>query len=228
METPAAPLIDVRSRIESFIDPHAPKGQTLAEALLPHSSLPATVGLVAAGVAVMALGAVLRLPAWGFSPLHLLAVLFVGAALGSRLGAIAAVVYLVSGILLPVLPGAHRLLEVIGGVSYAQLALGYLLGLIAAAFVAGWLAERRSWDRSFKMAGLLAAVGTLVAFVPGFLWLSIYLFVERSSRGIFDFDILPSIPIMVLTVVVLTAGLPYAWKWVESQRARRVAVPAST
>ncbi len=73
-----------------------------------------------------------------------LAVLLVGALLGSRRGALSVLAYLAEGAMgLPVFAGGGAgILWLLGPTG------GYLFGFIAAAFVTGWLAER-GWDRRF-------------------------------------------------------------------------------
>ena len=98
-----------------------------------------------------------------------LVVLLTAAALGSRLGAAAQLAYLAAGIAgLPVFapsvtlpPGALRLFGPTGG---------YLLAYPVAAFVTGWLAERR-WDRRYLTAAAAMIAGLLIIFAGGVLWL---------------------------------------------------------
>ncbi|MBN1104639.1 MAG: biotin transporter BioY, partial [Deltaproteobacteria bacterium] len=96
-------------------------------------------------------------------------VLFVGAGLlGSRLGALSQVIYLLLGIMgLPVFAGGKAGLGVLFGPTG-----GYLIGFVAGAFVVGLLVEMRKgpgfpWY-AFSMAG-----GTLVVYLLGVLQLSL-------------------------------------------------------
>ncbi len=77
-----------------------------------------------------------------FSPVPItgqtMAVLLVGALLGSRRGALAVLAYIAEGLAgLPVFAGgAAGLARLFGPTG------GYLVGFVAAAFLVGWLAER--------------------------------------------------------------------------------------
>jgi len=140
-------------------------------------------------------------------------VLLAGAALGSRLGAAAQMAYLAAGlaglqvfapsVILP--PGAARLLGPTGG---------YLLAYPAAAFVAGFLAER-GWDRSFlrSVAAMLAGLGVIYA--GGLTWMLAY-------TGSFEAAVLQGIaPFLVADVaktVMAAMLLPQAWRFLSSDK----------
>ena len=119
---------------------------TLAEVFVPRSDRVATTAIIGASVIAISLLAQVRIgPIW----LQPLAVLLIGAILGSRGGGLAAAIYVALGILgLPVFgPGISAWTNVDYRAPYARYGLGYLVGLTAAAFAVGWLTERRSWDR---------------------------------------------------------------------------------
>ncbi|MBA3638562.1 MAG: biotin transporter BioY [Acidobacteria bacterium] len=99
-------------------------------------------------------------------------VLHGGAALGSRLGMAAQVLYLLAGLsglpvfaASPVLPqGPLRLLGPTGG---------YLLSYPFAAFLTGYLAER-GFDRRYSTSVLAMAAGLVVIFAFGVPWLAMF------------------------------------------------------
>jgi biotin transport system substrate-specific component len=93
------------------------------------------------------------------------AVLLVGMALGSRLGALAVLAYCLEGIYLPVFAEARTWAH-----PFTLYTAGYLFGFIGAAYVAGFLAER-GWDRSVIGTALAMLIGNAVIYVPGMLWL---------------------------------------------------------
>jgi len=99
-----------------------------------------------------------RLP-WTPVPLTMqpLAVFLVGAALGSRRGALAMLMYLAEGAAgLPFFAG--------GAAGFAHLlgpTGGYLIGFVPTAFVIGFCAERR-WDRTPWRAFAAMTLGSLV------------------------------------------------------------------
>ena len=136
-------------------------------------------------------------------------VLIGAAALGSRLGALAQVFYLMLGIAgLPVfafspeLPqGVARLMGPTGG---------YLLAYPLAAFVTGLLAER-GLDRHYLSSILAMGVGLSVVFAGGVLWIARLAGIDAAlSMGLYPF-------IIVDVVKVVAAGLvlPTAWKFLR-------------
>ncbi len=163
------------------------------------------VGLVLAGSLVVALSAQLqyRLP---FTPVPItgqtLGVLLVGAALGSRRGALALLAYLSEGAAgLPVFAG--------GGFGLAWLVgptAGYLWGLPLAAWVVGRLAER-GWDRGPAKAAAGMVIGNLSIYLVGLPWLAAFVGVERVLFA----GLLPFVPGDLIKVALAAAALPTAW-----------------
>jgi biotin transport system substrate-specific component len=168
-------------------------------------------GAVTLAVIVTAAAAQVSVPL-PFTPVPLvltpLAVLVSAAALGSRLGTVAQVMYLVAGIAgLPVFapstqlpPGALRLFGPTGG---------YLMAYPAAAFITGYLAER-GWDRRFWTSFAAMLAGLVVIFAGGVSWLAVsvtHSLALATTAGLRWF--------IVLDVLKLLAGamiLPQAWK----------------
>lgn len=134
--------------------------------ILPRSRA-ITVFLVVAFAALTAILAQVRVPLW-FTPVpftgQTLAVLASGLVLGWKRGALSQLLYVAVGAVgFPVFQGGN------GGWSYvAGPTLGYLIGFIVAAMVAGWVARS---IRS-KAAGWIGAIaGTAVVYVFGVAWL---------------------------------------------------------
>jgi biotin transporter BioY len=188
---------------------------TLAQVFVPRSDSVATTVVIGASVIAISILAQVRIgPIW----LQPLVVLLTGASLGSRGGVLAAALYVALGVLgLPVFgPGVNAWTTVNFRAPYVRYALGYLVGLTAAAFAVGWLTERRSWDRHRASAARLALVGIVLMYVPGVIWLEVAALLMRETRG--PAGVLPSIPMLVITVAVLAFGLPRAWAWVEAMQ----------
>ena len=182
---------------------------------MPRSDRVATTAVIGASVIAISLLAQVRIgPIW----LQPLAVLLTGAILGSRGGGLAAIIYVALGILgLPVFgPGVSAWTDVDYRAPYVRYALGYLVGLTAAAFAVGWLTERRSWDRHRASAARLALVGIVLIYLPGVIWLEVAALLMRETRG--PAGVLPSIPMLVITVAVLAFGLPRAWAGVAAMQ----------
>ncbi|WP_299520294.1 biotin transporter BioY [uncultured Serinicoccus sp.] len=139
---------------------HAPS-LVLADRLLPRRGVLTDIGLVAGGVVVVSLLALVELRI-GPVPItgQTLGVMLVGSALGMRRGAAALTTYMLAG-----LAGAPIFAGGAGGPAYllAQ-SFGFIIGFVAAAAIAGWAAER-AWDRHVG----LAMVGFLLATAAPFL-----------------------------------------------------------
>jgi biotin transport system substrate-specific component len=138
-------------------------------------------------------------------------VLLGGAALGSRLGMCAQVLYLLAGIAgLPVfaasavLPqGAFRLLGPTGG---------YLMSYPFAACLTGLLAER-GLDRRYLTSVLAMAAGLAVVFTFGVLWLA--WFARPAAAGLdqaLRAGLYPFIPADIVKIFAAAAVMPALWK----------------
>jgi biotin transport system substrate-specific component len=141
-------------------------------------------------------------------------VLLSGLVLGPRLGAMSQILYLAAGIAgLPVFaaspilaPGAWRLLGPTGG---------YLLSYPLAAFVAGALA-RRGFDRRYLTSILAMALGLVVVYACGTLWLA-YASVGGSAVGLASALATGLAPFVVADIVKLAAAagiVPGLWRLV--------------
>lgn len=163
--------------------------------------------LVLTGSLLVALCAKIQLPALPVPfTLQPFAVLLVGAALGSRRGALAMIAYLLEGAVgLPVfaLPGA-------GPATFVGPTAGYLLAFPAAAFVVGSLAQR-GWDRRFPTAVAALAAGEVVILASGFAWLALFVGVDRA----FVTGVAPFLPGDFLKVLLAAVALPAAWRWLR-------------
>jgi len=140
-----------------------------------------------------------------------LVVLVGAAALGSRLGALAQILYLMAGVAgLPVfafspeLPqGLLRLLGPTGG---------YLMAYPLAAFATGWLSER-GFDRRYVTSILAMAVGLSVIFAGGVAWIAQGAGLSVAlATGLYPF-------VVVDIVKVVAAGLvlPTAWTFLRNE-----------
>src|SRR5688500_13936582 len=102
-------------------------------------------------------------------------VLLVGGALGLRRGALALLLYLVMGLLLPVYApggatGIERFVTQDGGRWVLGATGGYLVGFVFAAGLVGWLAEL-GWDRRIIGALGAMALGNVLIYAFGAGWL---------------------------------------------------------
>jgi biotin transport system substrate-specific component len=150
-----------------------------------------------------------------FTPVPLtlqpMVVLLGGAALGSRLGMAAQIVYLAAGLAgLPVFapspvlpPGPLRLLGPTGG---------YLMSYPFAAFLTGFLAER-GFDRRYLTSVLAMAAGLTLVFAFGVSWLAWFArpagvgLAAALQGGLYAF-----LPVDIYKILVASAILPAVWK----------------
>jgi biotin transport system substrate-specific component len=182
------------------------KNETLLGVALAPLDLVRQVGLVIGFSLLTALAAQIVIPI-GPIPItgQTFAVLLTGALLGSRLGAIAIITYLIEGALgLPFFSGGHAgLLHLMGPSG------GYLIAFPAAAFITGAFAEH-GWDRRFLTAAAAMAVGSIVIMLSGWAWYSL---VMRTSPAITLFDtVLKFIPGDIIKITLAAAVLPSGWK----------------
>ena len=130
-------------------------------------------------------------------------------ALGSRLGMTSQCLYLALGVAglpvfaaSPILPqGVGRLIGPTGG---------YLMAYPAAAFVAGWLAER-GFDRRYLTAVAAMACGLAMIFASGVTWLAVYVQPGRGPAAALAAGLYPFIAADVLKLLIAAAVMPRIW-----------------
>ena len=188
------------------------KSETLLGVALAPLDVVRQVGLVIGFSLLTALAAQIVIPV-GTIPItgQTFAVLLTGALLGSRLGALAMIAYLIEGASgLPFFSGGHfGLLHVMGPTG------GYLIAFPAAAFITGAFAEH-GWDRRFLTAAAAMAVGSIVIMLSGWAWFSI---VMSTSPLLTLFDtVLKFIPGDIIKITLAAAVLPSGWKLVGKKQ----------
>jgi len=182
------------------------KNETLLEVALAPLDLVKQVGLVVGFSLLTALAAQVVIPI-GPIPItgQTFAVLLTGALLGSRLGAITMIVYLLEGAIgLPFFSGGTAgLLHLMGPTG------GYLIAFPAAAFVTGAFAEHE-WDRRFFSAAAAMAIGSIIIMLAGWMWFSLMM---KTSPVLTVFDtVLKFIPGDIIKICLAAAVLPSGWK----------------
>jgi len=169
------------------------------------------VALVAGGTLFVALSALVQIPL-PFTPVPLslqtFAVLLVGAALGSRRGAASMALYLLAGV-----AGVPWFSQHQSGWAFAS--FGYVVGFVAAAWLAGRLAEAGADRQVLKSAGLLV-VGNVVVYAFGVTGL-------MASTGMslgtgLTKGVAPFLVGDLIKIAVAAALLPAAWKLVGARR----------
>jgi biotin transport system substrate-specific component len=138
--------------------------------------------------------------------LQTLGVFLIGAAFGSRRGAITMLTYLAEGA--AVLPffagGAGGFAHLVGPTG------GYLIGFVAAAFVIGWLAER-GLDRNPLTAFAAIAAGAALLFACGLAQLAF--FVPRET--LLSVGLYPFLPGSLLKMAAAALALSGLWALLE-------------
>ena len=138
------------------------------------------------------------------------AVLVVGMAYGSRLGAATLALYLAEGAVgLPVFANFSAGYGVLIGTTG-----GYLAGFVLAAGLTGYLAER-GWDRSVLQTGLAMVAGNLVIYMLGLLWLGT---VVGWDKPLLEWGLYPFLIGDLLKVILAAICLPLAWRLVSRLR----------
>jgi len=162
--------------------------------------------VVVAGSLLVALSARVAFPL-PFSPVPVtaqtLAVLLVGALLGSVRGGISMLLYLAQGMAgLPVFAAGGA------GVAYFLGPTGgYLLGFVAGAALTGLLAER-GWDRRIGTTLAAMLLGTAAIYAAGLTWLALF----TRADNVLTVGLYPFIPGAVVKIVAAALLLPLGWK----------------
>lgn len=184
---------------------------TIVDRVLPRS-LATDIALIALGAAATAVSAQLVIPA---SPVpftfQTMAVLLVGATLGSVRGALSMLLYLAVGILgVPVFSDARHGIEVVFGATG-----GFLLGFVAAAAVIGALAERKWSSHVVKMFASYV-ISTAIVYAFGIPVLGAVAFSgDLSAAAILMSNYLIWDALKAIAAALI---LPIAWKGVQAIR----------
>jgi biotin transport system substrate-specific component len=142
------------------------------------------------------------------------AVLLTGALLGSRLGAMAMIIYLAEGAVgLPFFYGGH------GGVGHLLGQTGgYLVAFPAAAFITGAFAEN-GWDKRFLTAVAAMAVGSIVILLTGWIWFSAL--TNTTLPVAFKISVAPHIAGDLIKVLLAAAALPTGWALLKRKASQK-------
>jgi biotin transporter BioY len=158
-----------------------------------------------------------------------LAVLLAGAALGSRRGASAMVLYAVGGSQLNMFAGGSDavfhwqagssgyILGITSGSSgliWDLASGGYIVGFIPAAFLVGFLCER-GWDtKSWIMIAMLA--GNVIVYIPGLIQLSFFV----PDSKVMEYGLYPFIAGDMIKLYIAAISVPTAWGFLNLAQER--------
>ena len=140
-------------------------------------------------------------------------VLLTGALLGSRMGAMAMIVYLAEGAVgLPFFSSGQ------GGIGHLLgQSGGYLMAFPAGAFISGAFAEN-GWDKRFWTAAVAMAVGSIIILLAGMAWFS--LLTHTSPLAAFLIN-LKYIPGDIIKILLAAAVLPTGWALLKRKASQK-------
>ncbi|HWM33985.1 MAG TPA: biotin transporter BioY [Pseudolysinimonas sp.] len=184
--------------------PAAPRRLVLADRVIPRHVV-TDITLVVLGAALVGGFAQLYVPLWPVPVTgQTLAVLLVGAALGSVRGSLAMIVYAIAGIVgVPWFSESGSGWNVVAGPTG-----GYIVGFIFSAFLVGWLSERQ-WDRRLLKAAATFLGGTVVVFAIGLPWLAVVLGLNLQQT--LEGGLYPFIIGGLIKAAIAAGLLPLAW-----------------
>jgi biotin transport system substrate-specific component len=198
----------------AYQQPTMPADTLLGAALYP-VDWTRSVSIVVAFSLLVALSAQVVIPI-GPVPItgQSFAVLLTGALLGSRLGAMALIVYLIEGASgLPFFYGGH------GGIAHLFGPTGgYLVAFPAAAFITGAFAEN-GWDRRFFSSVVAMAIGSLVILLAGWAWFAVVMHTPLVAA--FKVSVVPHLAGDVTKIFLAAAALPLGWKLLKSKASKK-------
>ena len=184
------------------------QSSSLRATVFPRSSALTQALFIIGGVGFIAALAQISLPIPG-SPVPVtgqtLAALLIGTTYGARLGFITFSTYLLAGIAgAPIFAGSTHGIERVTGATG-----GYLVGMLLASFVLGYLADRKA-DQSFKTSFPALILGDLIIFTFGLLWLRASL--DLSWSATIAAGLTPFILGELLKIAITATSLPLIWR----------------
>jgi biotin transport system substrate-specific component len=185
---------------------------SLRATVFPRSSALTQALFVVGGIGFISLLAQISIPVPG-SPVPVtgqtLAVLLIGTTYGARLGFLTFASYLLAGIAgAPIFaPSAtsanHGIARLTGATG------GYLVGMLVASLLLGYLADRKA-DQKFKTSFPALLLGDLVIFTFGLAWLHASL--DMTWAATFKAGFTPFILGEALKIAITATSLPLVWR----------------
>ena len=185
---------------------------SLRSAVFPRSTALTQALFIVGGVGFISLLAQISLPVPG-SPVPVtgqtLAVLLIGTTYGARLGLMTFATYLLAGIAgAPIFaPSAtsanHGIDRLVGATG------GYLVGMLVASLLLGYLADRKA-DQKFRTSFPALLLGDLIIFTFGLAWLHASL--DMTWAATFKAGFTPFILGEALKIAITATSLPLIWR----------------
>ena len=186
---------------------------TLRSAFITRSTTTTKFALVVGGVAFLALMAQISIKVPG-SPVPVtgqtLGALLLGSAYGASLGFTTFASYLIIGFLgAPVFAsGAHGLSRITGATG------GYLVGMLIASFITGYLAGRK-WDQKIRTVIPTMLIGEVVIFAAGTIWLHHSIHADWATT--FKLGLRPFVLGEVIKIAIASTAMPTLWRFVPKR-----------
>ena len=185
---------------------------SLRATVFPRSTALTEALFVVGGIGFISLLAQIAIPVPG-SPVPVtgqtLAVLLIGTTYGARLGFITFATYLLAGVAgAPIFaPSAtaanHGLDRLLGATG------GYLVGMLIASLLLGYLADRKA-DQKFRTSFPALLFGDLIIFTFGLVWLHASL--DLTWAATFKAGLTPFILGEALKIAITATSLPLVWR----------------
>jgi biotin transport system substrate-specific component len=185
---------------------------SLRATVFPRSTALTQALFIVGGVGFIALLAQIAIPVPG-SPVPVtgqtLAVLLIGTTYGARLGVLTFATYLLAGVAgAPIFAPSgtsanHGIDRLIGATG------GYLVGMLVASLVLGYLADRKA-DQKFRTSFPALLLGDAIIFTFGLLWLQQTLNLSWSQTIAAGFT--PFILGEALKIAITATSLPLVWR----------------
>ena len=185
---------------------------SLRTAVFPRTSALTEALFVVGGIGFISLLAQISLPVPG-SPVPVtgqtLAVLLIGTTYGARLGLFTFASYLLAGIagapiFAPSATSANHGIERLTGATG-----GYLVGMLVASLLLGYLADRKA-DQKFKTSFPALLLGDVVIFAFGLTWLHASL--DMTWAATIKAGLTPFILGEALKIAITATSLPLVWR----------------
>ncbi len=185
---------------------------SLRATVFPRSTALTEALFVVGGIGFISLLAQIAIPVPG-SPVPVtgqtLAVLLIGTTYGARLGFITFATYLLAGvagapIFAPSATGANHGLDRLLGATG-----GYLVGMLVASLLLGYLADRKA-DQKFRTSFPALLLGDLIIFTFGLAWLHASL--DLTWAATFKAGLTPFILGEALKIAITATSLPLVWR----------------
>jgi biotin transport system substrate-specific component len=188
------------------------QSQTLRAALFPASTALTQATFLMGGVAFLAVLAQIAIPVPG-SPVPVtgqtLGVFLIATTYGARLAGLTFVTYLLAAIAGAPIFAASSTLPSHGLARITSATGGYLIGMLVATIVIGYLAEKKA-DRKFRTSFPMLILGSVVIFTFGLTWLKLSL--TLSWADAISIGLIPFIFGEALKITITATSLPIIWK----------------